>query len=93
MLTDPLVEELVVPDDGNRCIKEVLLRSGNYIDQIGFKTDENISLGPVGGNGGDIPDRKISPKKNSALCLHKIEGTTTDTAISSLKFTFTVAGR
>ena len=68
-----------------------MLRSGMYIDHIGFKTDENVSLGPVGGNGGDI--RKISVGKNSALCLYKIEGTTAPVAISSLKFTFTVAGR
>ena len=46
------VTSLQVPE--NQHIKTVAnLRAGWYIDAIGFETNERISLGPVGGNGGN----------------------------------------
>ena len=33
-------------------IKNILLRSGWYIDKLGFMTDQKIRLGPIGGPGG-----------------------------------------
>ena len=42
------VEELVVPEGQH--IKDVILRSGWYIDQIGFRTNEHVQLGPIGKN-------------------------------------------
>jgi len=41
---------LEVPE--NQHISHVILRSGFYIDQIGFVTNEGVTLGPVGGTGG-----------------------------------------
>ena len=52
------VEELEVPKGQH--IRDVILRSGWYIDQIGFKTNENVQLGPIGGNGGD--NRNVMPR-------------------------------
>ena len=40
------VENLVVPEGQH--IKDVILRSGWYIDQIGFRTNEHVQLGPIG---------------------------------------------
>ena len=69
----------------------MILGYGWYIDQIGFVTDKNVSLGPVGGNGGHKPEKRIAPK-NSELCLSSIEGVTVETggapALTSLKFSF-----
>ena len=42
------VDELVVPEGQH--IKDVILRSGWYIDQIGFTTNEHVQLGPIGKN-------------------------------------------
>ena len=41
---------LTVPEGQH--IKDVILRSGGYIDQIGFVTNTGKILGPVGGTGG-----------------------------------------
>ena len=86
-------EELVVPE--GQCIKEVILKFGWYIDQIGFVTDKNISLGPVGGRGGHKPGKRIAPKKID-FCLDSIEGVTVETedapAVTSLKFIFSHRG-
>ena len=35
-------------------IQDAILRNGWYIDQISFRTNENVQLGPVGGDGGKI---------------------------------------
>ena len=55
------VIEMEVPKGQH--IKDVILRSGLYIDQLGFITNENIQLGPVGGTGGD---------QNYVQSIHKI---------------------
>ena len=44
------VDSLEVPVGEH--IKEFLVRSGFYIDAIGFKTDKGKTLGLIGGNGG-----------------------------------------
>ena len=88
-----LVEELVVPE--GQCIKEVKLRYGYYADQIGFVTDQKISLGPVGGMGGNPVE--INPKSPGGLwCLFSIGGMTLETegapALAGLKFVFSRGG-
>ena len=88
-----LVEELVVPE--GQCIKEVKLRYGYYADQIGFVTDQKISLGPVGGMGGKPVE--INPKSPGGLwCLFSIGGMTLETegapALTGLKFVFSRGG-
>ena len=90
-----LVEEFVVPE--GQCIKEVKLRYGandmSYVDQIGFVTNKNILLGPVGGRGGNTPKEAIKPKGPGRLwCLYSIGGSTVQDegapALTSLKFVF-----
>ena len=46
------VDSLEVPD-GER-IKEFIVKSGYYIDAIGFKTDKGKTLGLIGGDGGSL---------------------------------------
>ena len=86
-----LVEELVVPE--GQCINEVKLRYGWYADQIGFVTNKNILLGPVGGRKGHTPKEAIKPKgPGRSWCLYSIGGFTVQTesapALAGLKFVF-----
>ena len=46
------VDSLEVPVGEH--IKEFVVRSGNYIDAIGFKTNKGKSFGLIGGNGGSL---------------------------------------
>ena len=54
------VTELVVPQGQH--IKDVFLKSGWYIDEISFETNEGVVLGPVGGQGGG-PRLQITPRR------------------------------
>ena len=47
-----LVETLAVPS--NQHIKFFYIRSGAYIDAIGFETNKGLRFGPIGGQGGSI---------------------------------------
>ena len=76
-------------------IKDVILRSGWYIDQIGFRTNENVQLGPVGGSGGSkqnltAPDSVTKLVKQ--VYLHGIKGETVESkdapCIAKLRFYF-----
>ena len=85
------VVELEVPKGQH--IKDVLLKSGWYIDQIGFRTNENIQLGPVGGDGGSY--RKLAPNGKNSIkqtYLHSISGKTFEAqnapCIAAMNFTF-----
>ena len=86
-------------------IRDVNLRSGAYIDQIGFTTNENIQLGPIGGPGGSPSNLKVMPNKIIAnsikqVYLHSIQGVTFGydifgrqvgtLCIANLKFIFAV---
>ena len=86
-------------------IRDVNLRSGAYIDQIGFTTNENIQLGPIGGPGGSPSNLKVMPNQIIAnnvkqIYLHSIQGVTFGydifgrqvgtLCIASLKFIFAV---
>merc|ERR1719414_1396514 len=87
------VVELEVPKGQH--IKDVMVRSGWYIDQIGFRTNENIQLGPVGGDGGSkqnltAPDSVTKLVKQ--VYLHGIKGETVESqnapCIAKLRFSF-----
>ena len=83
-------------------IKEVILKSGLYIDQIGFVTNDNVQFGPVGGDeGGDAKNvHSIQSHYNHVKdwYLHGINGITVQTnrgsivscSIAQLQFVFTV---
>ena len=78
------------------------LRSGSYIDQIGFTTNENIQLGPIGGPGGSPSNLKVPNKISNVkqVYLHGIQGVTLGydifgrqvgtLCIAKLKFIFAV---
>ena len=51
------VDSLEVPVGEH--IKDFVVRSGFYIDAIGFKTDKGKTLGLIGGNGGSLDSYKI----------------------------------
>ena len=87
------VVELEIPKGQH--IKDVILRSGWYIDQIGFRTNENVQLGPVGGSGGSkqnltAPDSVTKLVKQAYL--HGIKGETVESqnapCIAKLRFSF-----
>ena len=90
------VEELEVPKGQH--IRDVILRTGWYIDQIGFRTNENIQLGPIGGNGGHeriVMPRDFMDKNPKQVYLHGIAGRTYKTKdgiplIAKLKFFFVI---
>ena len=71
------VSELEVPKGQH--IKDVVLRSEKYINQIGFTTNEGMVLGPVGGDGGN-PRRQFYGygyyRGGAKKYLHDIKGTT-----------------
>jgi hypothetical protein len=83
-------------------IRDVNLRSGSYIDQIGFTTNENIQLGPIGGPGGSPSNLKVPNKISNVkqVYLHGIQGVTfgydlfgrqvEELCIARLKFIFAV---
>ena len=78
------------------------LRSGSYIDQIGFTTNENIQLGPIGGPGGSPSNLKVPNNISNVkqVYLHGIQGVTLGydifgrqvgtLCIAKLKFIFAV---
>ena len=71
------VSELEVPKGQH--IKDVILKSGKHIDQIGFTTNEGMILGPVGGDGGKlrhVPPRVYHRHNYFQLYLHDIKGIT-----------------
>ena len=76
-------------------IKDVILRSGWYIDQIGFRTNENVQLGPVGGSGGSKQNLTATDsitKFVKQVYLHGIKGQTVESqnapCIAKLRFYF-----
>ena len=66
------VTELVVPEGQH--IKEVFLRSGWYIDEIAFKTNEGIILGPVGGQGGNQRPQTAPRRLLEGSCAYYLDG-------------------
>ena len=68
------VTELEVPKGQH--IKDVVLRSEKYINQIGFTTNEGRLLGPVGGNGGKRSYGQFYYYTAAQKYLHDIKGTT-----------------
>ena len=88
---DTIVVELEIPKGQH--IKDVMVRSGWYIDQIGFRTNENIQLGPVGGDGGSY--QKLAPNGKHSIkqtYLHSIKGKTFEAqnapCIAAMNFVF-----
>jgi len=66
------VTELVVPEGQH--IKEVFLRSGWYIDEIAFKTNEGLILGPVGGQGGSKRPQTAPKRLLEGSCAYYLDG-------------------
>ena len=89
------VVDLKVPNGQH--IQDVTLRNGWYIDQMIFRTNENFSLGPVGGSGGSIVHIKpnvLVYQNAKQWYLNGIKGITVQTqgapCIAQLEFTFVV---
>ena len=68
------VDSLEVPVGEH--IKEFLVRSGFYIDAIGFKTDKGKTLGLIGGNGGSFQIRGIMGTASDNYYVDGIQGIT-----------------
>ena len=57
-------------------IKEFVVRSGFYIDAIGFKTDKGKTLGLIGGNGGSSKTPGIYGRASDHYYVDGIQGIT-----------------
>jgi hypothetical protein len=57
-------------------IKEFVVRSGFYIDAIGFKTDKGKTLGLIGGNGGSFKIPGIYGRASDHYYVDGIQGIT-----------------
>ena len=68
------VDSLEVPA-GER-IKEFVVRSGFYLDAIGFKTDKGKTLGLIGGNGGALRNAGVAVKASDHYYVEGIQGIT-----------------
>ena len=68
------VDSLEVPA-GER-IKEFIIRSGYYLDAIGFKTDKGKTLGLIGGNGGALRNSGVVVKASDHYYVEGIQGIT-----------------
>jgi len=68
------VDSLEVPVGEH--IKEFVVRSGFYIDAIGFKTDKGKTLGLIGGNGGSFKDSGKVVKASDHYYIDGIQGLT-----------------
>ena len=68
------VDSLEVPA-GER-IKEFVVRSGYYLDAIGFRTDKNKTFGLIGGNGGALRSSGVEVKASDHYYVEGIQGIT-----------------
>ena len=68
------VDSLEVPV-GER-IKEFVVRSGWYLDAIGFRTDKGKTLGLIGGNGGALRNPSAEVKASDDYYIEGIQGIT-----------------
>ena len=68
------VDSLEVPV-GER-IKEFVVRSGWYLDAIGFRTDKGKTLGLIGGNGGALRNPGAEVKASDDYYIEGIQGIT-----------------
>ena len=68
------VDSLEVPA-GER-IKEFVVRSGWYLDAIGFRTDKGKTLGLIGGNGGDLRNPVVEVNASDDYYVEGIQGIT-----------------
>ena len=68
------VDSLEVPA-GER-IKEFVVRSGYYLDAIGFRTDKNKTFGLIGGNGGALKNSGVMVRASDYYYVEGIQGIT-----------------
>ena len=68
------VDSLEVPVGEH--IKEFVIRSGFYIDAIGFKTNKGKTLGLIGGNGGSLKNQVIGFSGGNHYYVDGIQGIT-----------------
>ena len=68
------VDSLEVPVGEH--IKEFVIRSGFYIDAIGFKTNKGKTLGLIGGNGGSLKNQTIGFSGANHYYVDGIQGFT-----------------
>ena len=66
------VDSLEVPVGEH--IKEFVVRSGFYIDAIGFKTNKGKTLGLIGGNGGSLKNQTIGFSSGRASDHYYVDG-------------------
>ena len=86
------VDSLEVPP-GER-IKEFVVRSGWYLDAIGFRTDKNKTFGLIGGNGGALRNSGVMVKASNHHYVEGIQGITVVTqgapCICEIQFKYVV---
>ena len=84
------VDSLEVPVGEH--IKEFVVRSGFYLDAIGFKTDKGKTLGLIGGSGGSLRSSGHMGKGSDHYYIDGIQGITVVTqdapCICELQFKF-----